>query len=237
MSARAIRNPPTSPDCRPIPDPADGLLQAGTRKDDARMGPIAKIMSDEDVRQAAEYFARVEAESVGESDRDRHTARTFIATSGRHRVLHPMEAPRRSGAVFLKSPRIRTARKSRPAFRVHRLRAAGQHRQGEALVKRRRVREDGAVCDLSRRRAEGHGRSPRLAGMQPLYLAGSFSICSMAQSAGKAAELKKPVVANLSEDDIIAISSYLAHCLRSKDHRRDRNQPVTVILRCPRIKR
>jgi cytochrome c553 len=28
-------------------------------------------------------------------------------------------------------------------------------------------------------------------------------------SAGKAAELMKPVVANLSEDDIIAVSSYL----------------------------
>ncbi len=31
--------------------------KAGTRKDDERMGPIAKVTSDEDIRQAAEYFA------------------------------------------------------------------------------------------------------------------------------------------------------------------------------------
>src|SRR3984957_11072306 len=29
----------------------------GTRKDDERMGPITKVTSDEDIRQAAEYFA------------------------------------------------------------------------------------------------------------------------------------------------------------------------------------
>src|SRR5262249_41088152 len=31
--------------------------KAGTRKDDARMGPIAKATSDEDIREAAAYFA------------------------------------------------------------------------------------------------------------------------------------------------------------------------------------
>src|SRR6202051_1180725 len=43
--------------------PAEYLIRqmayykAGTRKDEERMGPIAKVTSDEDVRQAAEYFA------------------------------------------------------------------------------------------------------------------------------------------------------------------------------------
>ena len=43
--------------------PAEYLIRqmtyykAGTRKDDARMGPIAQATSEEDVRQAAEYFA------------------------------------------------------------------------------------------------------------------------------------------------------------------------------------
>src|SRR5207245_5629931 len=35
-------------------------FKSGARKDDERMGPIAKNVSDEDVRQAAEYFAAVE---------------------------------------------------------------------------------------------------------------------------------------------------------------------------------
>src|SRR5262250_1787008 len=43
--------------------PADYIVRQmayykdGTRKDEERMGPIAKITSDEDVRQAAEYFS------------------------------------------------------------------------------------------------------------------------------------------------------------------------------------
>src|SRR6202165_1030448 len=43
--------------------PAEYLIRqmayykAGTRNDEARMGPIARVISDEDVRQAAEYFA------------------------------------------------------------------------------------------------------------------------------------------------------------------------------------
>ena len=53
------------------------------------------------------------------------------------------------------------------------------------------------------------GEVPRLAGLQPLYVARQLFDMRYGSSAGKAAALMKPVVANLSEDDIIAISSYL----------------------------
>jgi cytochrome c553 len=53
------------------------------------------------------------------------------------------------------------------------------------------------------------GEVPRLAGLQPLYIARQLFDMQHGSSAGKAAELMKPVVAKLSEDDIIAISSYL----------------------------
>ena len=54
------------------------------------------------------------------------------------------------------------------------------------------------------------GEVPRLAGLQPLYVARQLFDIQYGSSAGKeAAALMKPVVANLSEDDIIAISSYL----------------------------
>jgi cytochrome c553 len=53
------------------------------------------------------------------------------------------------------------------------------------------------------------GEVPRLAGQRPLYIARQLFDLQHGSSAGKAAELMKPVVANLSEDDIIAISSYL----------------------------
>jgi cytochrome c553 len=56
---------------------------------------------------------------------------------------------------------------------------------------------------------QGMGEVPRLAGLQPLYVARQLFDLQHGSRAGDAAVLMKPVVANLSEDDIIAISSYL----------------------------
>ena len=55
----------------------------------------------------------------------------------------------------------------------------------------------------------GLGEVPRLAGLQPLYIARQLFDLQYGSSAGKAAQLMKRAVAQLSEDDIIAISAYL----------------------------
>jgi len=54
------------------------------------------------------------------------------------------------------------------------------------------------------------GEVPRLAGLQPLYVARQLFDMRYGSSAGKAAALMKAVVTNLTEDDIIAISAYVA---------------------------
>ncbi len=61
----------------------------GTRQDDARMAPIAKATSDEDVRQAAEYFAALKPTAWVKVIETATPPKTFIATAGRHRQLHP----------------------------------------------------------------------------------------------------------------------------------------------------
>ena len=61
----------------------------GTRQDDARMAPIAKATSDEDVRQAAEYFAALKPAAWVKVIETATPPKTFIATAGRHRQLHP----------------------------------------------------------------------------------------------------------------------------------------------------
>ena len=50
---------------------------------------------------------------------------------------------------------------------------------------------------------------PRLAGLQPVYIARQLITMQNGTSAGTAAALMKKAVANLSEDDIISISAYL----------------------------
>ena len=196
--------------------PAEYLIRqmayykAGTRQDDSRMGPIAKIMSDEDVRQAAEYFAALKPRVWVKVIETATPPRTFIATAGRHRQLHPDGGTEPIGQRILQIPEdpYRTEiRDPHSGFIAYA--PPGSLARGEALVK---GGESGKTvpCGICHGEGlKGLGEVPRLAGLQPLYVARQLFDIRHGSSAGKAAELMKPVVANLSEDDIIAISSYL----------------------------
>ncbi len=196
--------------------PAEYLIRqmayykAGTRKDDARMGPIAKATSDEDVRQAAEYFAALKPAVWVKVIETATPPKTFIATSGRHRVLHPDGGTEPIGRRILEIPEdpFRTEiRDPHSGFIAYV--PPGSIARGEALVKGGGSGKT-VQCALCHGEAlKGMGEVPRLAGLQPLYVARQLFDMRHGSSAGKAAELMKPVVANLSEDDIIAISSYL----------------------------
>ncbi len=174
------------------------------------MTPIAKATSDEDIRQAAEYFASLKPSVFVKVIETATPPRTFIATAGRHRQLHPDGGTEPIGHRILEIPadpyrtEIRDPHSGFIAYVP-----PGSIAKGEALVK---SGESGktipcAICHGET--LKGAGEVPRLAGQQPLYIARQLFDLKHGSSAGKAAELMKPVVANLSEDDIIAISSYL----------------------------
>jgi cytochrome c553 len=190
--------------------PAEYLIRqmtyykAGARKDDARMGPIAVATSDEDARQAAEYFAALKPAAWVKVIETATPPKTFIATAGRHRQLHPDGGTEPIGRRILEIPAdpFRTEiRDPHSGFIAYV--PPGSVAKGEALVK-------GGQCALCHGEAlKGLGEVPRLAGLQPLFIARQLFDIRHGSSAGKAVESMKPVVANLSEDDIIAISSYL----------------------------
>ncbi len=196
--------------------PAEYLIRqmayykAGTRKDDARMGPIAKATSDEDARQAAEYFAALKPTVWVKVIETATPPKTFIATSGRHRVLHPDGGTEPIGRRILEIPEdpYRTEiRDPHSGFIAYV--PPGSIARGEALVKGGGSGKTVPCAQCHGEGLKGKGEVPRLAGLQPLYVARQLFDMRHGSSAGKAAELMKPVVANLSEDDIIAISSYL----------------------------
>jgi cytochrome c553 len=196
--------------------PAEYLIRqmayykAGSRQDDARMGPIAKGTSDEDIRQAAEYFAALKPSAWVKVIETATPPRTFIATAGRHRQLHPDGGTEPIGHRILEIPAdpFRTEiRDPHSGFIAYV--PPGSIAAGEALVKGAASGKT-VACGLCHGAAlQGLGEVPRLAGLQPLYVARQLFDLRHGSSAGKAAALMKPVVANLSEDDIIAISSYL----------------------------
>jgi cytochrome c553 len=183
--------------------------KAGIRKDDARMGPIAKATAEEDVRQAAEYFAALKPAVWVKVIETATPPKTFIATAGRHRVLHPDGGTEPIGRRILEIPDdpFRTEIRDPHSGFIAYVPPASIAR-GEALAKG----EDGKTmrCALCHGETlKGAGEVPRLAGLQPLYVARQLFDLRSGSRAGKAAETMKPVVANLDEDDIIAISAYL----------------------------
>src|SRR5712672_3588923 len=190
--------------------PAEYLIRqmayykTGTRKDDARRGPIAKAMSDEDVRQAAEYFAALKPRVWVKIIETATPPKTFIATSGRHRVLHPDGGTEPIGRRILQIPEdpyrveIRDPHSGFIAYVP-----PGSLARGEALVKGGESGKTAPCAVCHGETLKGLGDVPRLAGLQPLYVARQLFDMRYGSSAGKAAELMKSVVVNLSEDDII----------------------------------
>jgi cytochrome c553 len=180
----------------------------GSRKDDARMGPIAKATAEEDIRQAAEYFAALKPAVWVKVIETATPPKTFIATAGRHRQLHPDGGTEPIGHRILEIPAdpfLTEVRDPHSGFIAYV--PPGSIARGEALVKGEGGKAPCATCHGET--LKGKGEVPRLAGLQPLYVARQLFDIRYGSSAGKEAEPMKPVVANLSEDDIIAISSYL----------------------------
>jgi cytochrome c553 len=195
--------------------PAEYLIRqmtyykAGTRKDDARMGPIAKVTSEADVKEAAAYFSSLKPKAWLKTVETATPPKTFIATAGRHRVVHPDGGTEPIGHRILVVPEdaYRTEiRDPHSGFIAYV--PPGSLARGEALVKGGAGKTTQcAVCHGDG--LKGKGEVPRLAGQHPLHIARQLFDIRHGSSAGEGVAPMKAVVANLSEDDIIAISSYL----------------------------
>jgi cytochrome c553 len=190
--------------------PAEYLIRqmayykVGTRKDDARMGPIAKAISDEDVREAAEYFAALQPHTFVKVMEAANPPKTFIATAGRHRQLDPAGGTEPIGHRILEIPAVPMGTEIRdPHAGFIAYVPPGSIAKGAVLVKQGQC----ALCHGDT--LKGLGEVPRLAGLQPLYIARQLFDLQYGSSAGKAAALMKRAVAGLSEEDIINISAYL----------------------------
>ena len=182
----------------------------GTRKDEERMGPIAKVTSDEDVKQAAAYFSSLKPKPWVKVIEAATPPKTFIATAGRHRVLHPDGGTEPIGHRILEVPEdpLRTElRDPHSAFVAYV--PPGSLRSGETLVKAGETGKTARCTTCHGEDLKGKGEVPRLAGMQPLYIARELFDMRYGSRAGQTAEPMKAIVAKLTDDDIIAISSYL----------------------------
>ena len=185
-------------------------FKSGARKDDSRMGPIAKAASDEDVRRSAEYFAALKPSTFVKVIETATPPKTYVNTAGRHRIVSPGGGTEPIGHRIIETPEdpLRTQLRDPHSGYIAYV-PPGSIAKGEALVKTGGSGKtiQCAIChgdDL-----KGLGEVPRIAGMQPVYVARQLICLQNGSSAGTAAALMKKVVAKLSEDDIIAISAYV----------------------------
>jgi hypothetical protein len=64
-------------------------FKSGARKEEARMGPIARAVADEDVRQAAEYFAAIKPAPFVKVIEAATPPKTYVSADARHRRIMP----------------------------------------------------------------------------------------------------------------------------------------------------
>lgn len=176
----------------------------GSRKEDARMGPIAKVTSEEDVRAAAEYFSKQKPRTFVKVIETATPPKTFIATAGRHRQLHPDGGTEPIGQRIIQIPEDPLGTEIRdPHAGFLAYVPPGSIAKGEALVK------GGSCATCHGEGLKGKGEVPRLAGLQPLTIARQLYLIKHGSSNGAGVAPMKPLVAKMTDADIISISSYL----------------------------
>ena len=185
-------------------------FKAGTRKDYARMNGIAKELSDEEVRQAAEWFASLPRGKWVRVVEAAMVPKTFVG-QGRMRFVDPNNAGMEPiGARIIMLPEDQTkARLRDPRSGFVAYVPPGSLSKGRALVNGGGGKT--VACNICHGEGmKGLANVPRLAGLHPIYLARQLHLFKDGDRSGPDAPLMKRPAAGLTDADILNISAYLA---------------------------
>jgi cytochrome c553 len=182
----------------------------GTRKDYARMNGISKEVSDEEARQAAEWFTSLPRKRWSRVVEAAMVPKTFVG-QGRMRFLDPKD----KGMEPIGN-RIITVPEDQEKARLRDPRSGfvsyvppGSLGKGKALA------ETGGggktiACNICHGDGmKGLANVPRIAGLHPIYVARQLHLFKDGgRSGADSALMKKPVV-QLTDEDILNISAYV----------------------------
>jgi cytochrome c553 len=187
-------------------------FKSGARKDAARMNGIAKELSDDEIRQAGEWFAKLKPMAWTKVTEAAMVPKTFVG-QGRMRFVQPGGEMEPIGNRIITVPQDQTRARLRDPHAGAGFIAyvpVGSIARGKALV------ETGGsgktiACSICHGDAlKGLGNVPRLAGLHPIYIARQLYLFKDATRNGVDAQLMKKPAAKLTDDDILAVSAYLA---------------------------
>ena len=186
-------------------------FKSGARKDvtGKRMNAIAMETTDEEVRQAAEYFQALPRRQFQKVMEVEMVPKTFLG-NGRMRFVDPSGGTEPIGSRIISVPENQDrARLRDPYSGFVNYAPVGSLARGKALVETGGGKTVSCgIChgpDL-----KGQASIPRLAGMHPIYTVRQLVWFKDGTRAGVDAALMKPWVASLTNDDMVAIAAYLA---------------------------
>jgi len=184
-------------------------FKAGSRIDVPRMNKIAQEVSEEESRQAAEWFAQLKPRRFTKVIEAETVPKTFVG-NGRMRFVEPGGGTEPTGNRIITVPEDQSAARLRdPDSGFIAYVPPGSIAKGKELA------ETGgggttvrcATCHGTDLR--GVGNMPRLAGVHPIYLARQLYRFRDGSRNGAEAALMKPAVDRLTDEDIVSLSAYL----------------------------
>jgi cytochrome c553 len=185
-------------------------FKAGTRKDYARMNGISKEVSEEEARQAAEYFASLPRKKFVRVVEAAMVPKTFVG-QGRMRFVDP-----KATGMEPIGARIITVPENQELARLRDPNSGFvSYVPPGSVAKGRRLAETGdggktVACAICHGEGmKGLANVPRLAGVHPIYLARQLHLFKDGGRNGADSPLMKRPVAKLTDEDILNLSAYL----------------------------
>jgi cytochrome c553 len=189
-------------------------FKSGARKDAARMNAIAKDVSDEESRQAAEWFAALKPTAWTKVTEAAMVPQTFVG-QGRMRFVQPNGGMEPIGNRIITVPQDQARARSRdPHSGFIAYVPPGSIAKGKAIVETGGGGRTIACGICHGDTLQGLGNVPRLAGVHPIYLARQLYLFKDGTRIGVDAQLMKKPVAKLTDDDILNVSAYLGSLQR-----------------------
>ena len=170
---------------------------------------MAKVLSDAEVKAAADYFASLKPSTAFNKVVETDTVAKSYVGAGGMRFASATAATEPIGNRIIVLPQDpERAHLRDPKIRLHRLRAEGQHRQGRST--------DGAAvtarpsnCTICHGPTlQGLGEVPGITGRPATYMFRQLNDMKTGNRNGPWIELMKQVVEKLDRDDMIALAAY-----------------------------
>src|SRR5262245_53471767 len=182
----------------------------GTRKDYARMNGISKDVSDQEAREAAEWFASLPRKKWSRVVEAAMVPKTFVG-QGRMRFLDPKDKgmePIGSRIITLpENQELARLRDPRSGFVSYV--PPGSIAKGKALAETGGGNKTIACGICHGDGMKGLAQVPRIAGLHPIYVARQLHLFKDGGRAGADAALMKKPVMSLTDEDILNISAYV----------------------------